>query len=370
MNASGTILQIVPRVPGGLDGVGDYALTLAKRLSEDHGAGSVFAAQEVAHATAPDDFEAVALSNLREFFTAGSPRVILHYVNYGYHERGVPFGLVTILRELRRQPESFILTIFHELYASAPPWTSAFWLRPLQVGVARAIARLSDACITSNETMLAQLRSLAPRARVAVQPVTSNFGEPALAQTDIAARSPHDWVICGGTALIERSARSFRAIAASIPERFAPRRLFVVGGQDNQSVRTLTAGLANVTVEYRPQVDACDASQILSRCSFAWLDYFRRTDVRSDVLLKSTAFAAACAHGVIPVLPHPGSPISVEGDSLPGPFFVADGSSHLPDEADRGNLAVEFYEWYERRATSRRLAAAVAEMMNQPGSGE
>jgi hypothetical protein len=63
--------------------------------------------------------------------------VILHYVNYGYQTRGVPFALLRFARELRGQLRGQWVTTFHELYAWGPPWKSEFWLRPLQVKIAR-----------------------------------------------------------------------------------------------------------------------------------------------------------------------------------------------------------------------------------------
>ena len=143
------VLQIVPKTPGGHDGVGDYALNLAKTLSVNHGLTTVFAVGK----------ESGAIDE-------GYDHVILHYVNYGYQKRGVPFGLLSILRKLRENCRGRFLTIFHELYASSPPWGSAFWLRPFQIHIAREVSRISDACVVSDETMLGELRRLKPDIRV------------------------------------------------------------------------------------------------------------------------------------------------------------------------------------------------------------
>ena len=79
--------------------------------------------------------------------------VILHYVNYGYQARGVPFYLRRFARQLRGQLRGRWLTTFHEIYASGPPWKSEFWLRPFQVKIARDLIDLSDACFVSNVTI-------------------------------------------------------------------------------------------------------------------------------------------------------------------------------------------------------------------------
>src|SRR5712691_6473388 len=125
-----TILQIVPKAPGSPDGVGDYALTLARKLLAAYGRKTIFAAHEAASTTAVDNFEIVPLVSLatNDLLRRRYDHVILHFVNYGYQKRGVPFWLLPILRGLRAQCRGAWLTIFHELYASGPPWKSAFWL--------------------------------------------------------------------------------------------------------------------------------------------------------------------------------------------------------------------------------------------------
>jgi hypothetical protein len=342
VNQRQTILQIVPRWPVANDGVGDYARTLSQRLAERCNVETIFA-------------NADSALDQKDF-----GHVILHYVNYGYQKRGVPFALLPILREIRARCPGEFLTIFHELYASErAPWESAFWLRPLQMQITKSIAQMCDVAIVSSETMLRQFRRLAPEKNVSVQPVFSNFGEPSLSADQLVNRSANRWTICGGTALIERSLRSIFAVANRIPERCAIRELFVLGGHDNEAVRKLIAGLPNIRTDYRPQIAASDASEILSSCVFGWLDYFHRPDVPTDVILKSTAFAALCAHGVIPILPHRGSTISIAGDRLPEPFHVGS----LPSPDDRPTIARKYYQWYNEHASSDHLGRTITEAL-------
>jgi hypothetical protein len=355
-----TILQIVPRSPGSPDGVGDYALSVARRLLADYGHKTIFAAHESAFTTAVGDFEIVPLASLATngLLRREHDHVILHFVNYGYQNRGVPFRLLPILRTVRARHHGVWLTIFHELYASGPPWKSAFWLRPLQIQIAKSISRMSDACVVSSDASRAQLKQMTPNAKVSVHPVISNFGEPALSAAQIIHRDLHRWVICGGTALVERSLRSFRGIRSQIPDFFSPHELFVLGGKDNPATRSLLVDFADIQSDYRPQISAAQASQILSTASFAWIDYFHRPDVPTAVALKSTAFAAACAHAVIPVFPHRGSTISLNGDRLPGPYFIDGRQTELPQ--DRAATASEIYAWYQRRASSEHLVRGIA----------
>lgn len=355
MKKADAILQILPRAARGRDGVGDYARRLAAGLELDYGLKTTFvSAAEGSHlvfpgATEPGD--------------AGPDQytvIVLHYVNYGYSRRGVPLWLPPVLRRLKRAGEARQFTVFHELHATGSWRQSAFWLHPLQVRVARTIAVMSDVSLVSSEVSRQQLERFVSGAHIIVHPVFSNLGEPALSPAEIAGRDPHRWVICGGTEIIEWSLRSFLPAASCIPERFAPRELFVVGGSDNAGVRQTLDAEKRIRTHYYPQVEARIASEILAACAFGWMDYFRRSDVPTPIILKSTAFAAYCAHGVIPVLPHSGSVIGLGDDTLPGPFFVAPSAQHLPGESERAASAQSIHSWYGRNASSSHLVATVA----------
>ena len=337
--------------------MGDYALTLAAKLRDEFGCTTVFASPETSTTARTSAFQVRPLGDLSN--GQRFDRIILHYVNYGYQKRGVPFGLLSILQRLREQRSGRLVTIFHELYASGPPWGSAFWLQPLQIHLAKSIARLSDECIVSSETFLSELRRLVPDARVHLHPVPSGLDEPSLSREQIANRDPRQWVIVGGTALAERSLRSLRENLSRIPQSIAPRTLFVLGGHENPATRSLLARLP-IESDYRPQIPAADASEILRTCSFAWFNYFHRPDVAFSMILKSSAYAAACAHAVIPIFPHRGASISIDGDELPGPFFVEANSREIPSIDDRFEVAAKIYEWYRRHVSSEHLAERIA----------
>ncbi len=351
-----TLLQIVPKMPGSLDGVGDYALTIARKLREKFNCETVFSAFNTQENSS--GFEVLSLDRLPDESSKFN-HVLLHYVNYGFQKRGVPFRLLSILRALRRQHRGKFITIFHELYASGPPWKSAFWLQPFQKGLAKSVAQLSDVCFVSNDYSRRAMRQLAPRVEIELHPVPSAIGEPSLSNDQIVNRDSHTWVIFGGTALTERSLRSFRRRMSRIPDSIAPRRLFVLGGEENPATRSLVDELG-IESSYRPRIAGSDASGILRTCSFAWLDYFHRPDVETSVILKSSAFASACAHGVIPVFPHRSSAVAIEGDRLPGPFFVETNHAETPDSNARPKTAIEIYDWYRRCAASDFLVGGIA----------
>ena len=360
MKDGGSILQILPRAPDDCGGVGDYSRQLARCLQELHGITSTFvSAAPTGSPKSIDGFK--VLSPLRTISDVidRPAALLLHYVNYGYEPHGVPVWLPSVLRRLRNGGGRLV-TIFHELYAAGLWRQSAFWLRPVQKQIARTVARLSATSIVSNEIQAAQLEALASGTYIVVQPVPSNFGEPSLASALLTERDPHRWIICGGSELVERSLTSFSQNSPFIPADYFPRELFVVGGPDRAEIRARLDGLRNIRTHYHPNVDHSLAAEILSTCAFAWLDYFHQPEVPMATILKSTVFAAFCAHGVISVFPHAGSPIQLRQDTLPGPFFVAGPGQNLPSEPERAEIARSLHDWYRRNASSEQLAKTIA----------
>ncbi|MDQ2987426.1 MAG: hypothetical protein M3R13_12045, partial [Armatimonadota bacterium] len=326
-----TLLQIVPRAPGNLDGVGDYARQLALGLLKLYNLRTTFVSAAPSESGETNNgFQVV--SPLRTMAKVPSPptSLLLHYVNYGYDPRGIPLWLPSVIRRLQRSGSGKLVTVFHELYATGSWRQSAFWLRPLQMRIARSLACMSATSIVSNEVQGEQLKRLAPEARIVVQPVPSNFGEPEISLEELEARDPHRWVICGGTELILRSLDSFLQTISYVPQAFTPRQLCIVGGRDQADLRAKFGFFQNLEVSYHPGVDAGVASDLISKCAFGWIDYFLRPEVPMAALLKSTAFAALCAHGVIPVLPYGGASVLLHGDSLQGPFFANAREQNLP----------------------------------------
>ena len=99
-NGAAVIWQIVPRISDNPDGVTDYAFNLANALWANHGLRTVFAPGKPSQASKKGEFETASITD------AGTPpakpaHVILHYVNYGYQKRGLPFWLVPILCRVR-----------------------------------------------------------------------------------------------------------------------------------------------------------------------------------------------------------------------------------------------------------------------------
>jgi hypothetical protein len=175
-------------------GVADYTVILSKRLVE---ISDEFIDPIMVHAGSETsnsidvDFpvedlsglcSATALAETIERLTRqvhGSVAVLLEYSGYGYAKRGAPVWLVRGLRRVCGEDGVPLITMFHELYATGPVYSSAFWVSPLQRRVASGLAQMSSAVLTNRKSATAWLRPhLKPSIRLSVQPVFSNVGEP------------------------------------------------------------------------------------------------------------------------------------------------------------------------------------------------
>ena len=184
------IIQIVPGLYPLINGVGDYALNLARQLKAQHGLNSLFIVSnpEWSGAENIEGFQvyklternSTCLSSLYKKNSLDMKAFILHYVGYGYANRGCPFWLAKAFESLKSELSSAtFLTAFHELYAYGKPWQSSFWLHPFQKQLTVRLGTISDYCVTSRENYAQRLVQLGiPRNKVNVLPIFSNVGEP------------------------------------------------------------------------------------------------------------------------------------------------------------------------------------------------
>lgn len=192
--ATTRLIHITPELPPTVGGIADYTAILSQRLMEvSNGAVEpVLLRAGKASDTEPDvDFRIVdhgrsysagALSTTIEQLTSetsGPAVVLLQYSGYGYAPRGAPLWLLRALQQVCGGEGVPLITMFHELYATGPPWTGAFWVSPMQRYVAAQLGKLSRAILTNRVDSANWLRGyVASGTPVRVQSVFSNVGEP------------------------------------------------------------------------------------------------------------------------------------------------------------------------------------------------
>lgn len=310
--------QLIPRLPPPVCGVGDHARLLAEAL-QAQGVESVLVPYH-----ADTDWRQVLRRSAQ---AGGSVTWLVHYSGYGYAKRGAPLGLLLELRRLRRDcPGVRLLTMFHELYAGGPPWTSAFWMSPLQRHVAAGLARLSDAVFTNRAASGEWLRARAP-ASVTVRPVFSNFGESA-DPTPPAARPARLLLFGGGPPRPE----GFWPHVEAVMERLQLKELVVV----SHPLDVPAALSARVAVRQTGLLEPEAMAEELHAARCGVLEY------NPDFLGKSGVLAAYAAFGVVPLLTRGRGRLS-EGLEEGRHFLAAD----VAQGSELATVQMQLRRWYE-----------------------
>jgi hypothetical protein len=256
--------------------------------------------------------------------------VILQMSSYGFDKRGAPLWLLHEIEKRRKHIKTFGV-FFHELYALGPPWSSSFWLSPVQRHIARRLAELSDFWMTSREGSAQWLERFTGDKPHAVQPVFSTIGEPdALSQ----ARLPKV-ILFGSPGL--RQATYLRAGDKLFAwAKRASLEIHDIGAPvaDQQLAETLRAK----GVVLHGRLDDESAREVMADAMFGLLAY------PVDYVAKSSVFAAYCAHGVCPVL---FSKNDVQADGLvAGTHFLKD----VPEPMDinyAASIGEAAWTWYQ-----------------------
>jgi hypothetical protein len=287
------LLQIVPRLPPPTDGVGDYALALGRAL-ETAGISTTFLVPASALSTRTPAALAEAVAAWVDG-EKGESAVLVHYVNYAYARRGCPRWLVEGLMRWRRDETRLrLIGLFHEVYASGPPWRSSFWLSPVQRRLAADLARTGDRLVTSLELYRDLLSRWVATEKVSILPVFSTVGEPA---TSIPlADRPRRLVVFGGSGTRARAyGEHGGALAAACAALRIAEILDVGPGLETAGLGPAPATVANVPVRCLGALPAAAVSALLADSLAGFIAH------TPAFLGKSTVFAAYCAHGALPV---------------------------------------------------------------------
>ncbi len=294
------LVQIVPTLPPAVSGVGDYATLLARELLARHGVGTRFIVGGDPGWNSPAAVAPFSAAVVRARSTAalrdlldGPAVVLLHYVPYGYANRGCPFWLVDAVEKWKRSAGSSarLLLFFHEVYASGPPWSSAFWTHPFQRRLAARLARAADARrITTTISRRELYSTLGHKENLpaTIAPVFSNMGEP----TDPSPSAARErQLIVFGSRHVREAVYTHAAALAAFCARHEIGRVVDVGAPIPGGV-CLGGGL---DVRETGVLPAAEASALFSQSLAGYFSY------PAPYLGKSGTFAAYCAHRMTPV---------------------------------------------------------------------
>jgi hypothetical protein len=352
-----SILQIVPRVPPAVDGVGDYAFSLAHGLRTEFGLQTRFLvcsdAGHVLQRTPVFPAARLAKWDRREFVrvmgslvprtSARKQTMALHYSGYGYARDGAPKWLVEGLEELlRTRSDLGLVTIFHELFATGKPWRRAYWhtARQRELAMRLRMASMNALCTTErNEGILKSWAADRPLARISIP---SGIGEPAIDAVGAWSAKRSSLVVFGRRHSRELAYRNREALE-TVCRRLSIDRIVDIGPEMPRLPK-----LAIGPIETCGTIAAEKVSGILAMCRYGYLCY------APDDLAKSSVFAAYSAHGVATIIPAtPGA----SRDGLQKGRHYASADGFIGEALPRMELIAQCaQDWYQSHATKVHVA--------------
>lgn len=293
------LIQVVPQLAQGRNGVSDQATLLAGSLKDKFGIESTFAVlNNREKCDAQYTFIECPATRLLEScldLTQGSGGpVLVHVSGYGYSPDGAATLLADGLERVRADGRFRVGVYFHELYASGPPWKSAFWhSRRQQRALRRLIA--NSGLVLTNATRHAEWIKHGARnghgVPVEIMPVFSGAGE-ADELPPFERRSPA--MVVFGLPGTRRLAYRRIAESGNLPRTLGIEEIYDIGPEsvhpsEVNGVRVKCIGL----------LPAEEAGAVFSQARFGFVVhpwYF---------LGKSSVFASYCAQGLVPVMADP-----------------------------------------------------------------
>ena len=292
------ILQITPYYPPDVSGVGDYAYELHQYFTKKNKDSQVISYHPRTpesminfHYVHPFTFKAgsdsldVKLASLCE-----NDAIILHYVGYGYAKRGAPYHLARILRYWKgKNPNVKLHVMFHELYATGPITSSAFWLSGFQRRIARQLLLLCDGATTNCQLYCDILKNWCSEKKIICCEVFSTVGEPTFCSKD-----EPPFAVVFGTAGNRK--KVYELVDQWQDELFAEGVRNIV---DIGKVQEEYPQLGSFKLIQQGFMEREAVSHLMSSAKFGLLYYPK------NYLGKSTICAAYLAHGVVPINLHP-----------------------------------------------------------------
>jgi hypothetical protein len=322
------IQLLVP--PSKSGGVYDFACKLQAAIGQD--------AVRLVH---------LSKQNAADWIVSPEDSVVLQLSIYGFQNRGVPLWLLHELERRRNSIKTFGV-FFHELYAFGPPWSSSFWLSPVQRYIVRRLAEMSDFWMTSREGAAHWLRRYAGGKPYAVLPVFSTIGEP-----DSVDKIRQPKIILFGSAGLRQAA--YQAAGDKLFQ-WAKRASLEIHdiGTPVADERLLEIIRTNGVAQHG-RLDEEEVRRLMQDARFGLLAY------SIEYVAKSSVFAAYCAHGICPVL---FSKNHIKADGLVAGVHCLTGvpdASTIPDTASIGQAA---WGWYKPHSLDRHAESLLGLLLN------
>jgi len=362
-------IQIVPGLPPWVDGIGDYALQLARRLRDEHGINTRFlvgdpawmdasvegfTAARVCQRTAEALVEAIGEIQVKA--GTGQLQLLVQFSVYGYEKRGCPFWLVRGLEKLSGERPERIHVAFHELENHGwKPWSSTFWVTKIQQNLIERVAKAARFKYTNAELHRRKLEDWGV-GRITLIPNFSTLGEPP--EYPPFASRRRDVVIFGRRAQRQWTYERGGKVLGSLCRKIDVTRIVDIGDPLEQDRKQAIYGIPIVRLGRLPEheVNACMATSIAS-----FMEY------PVPLLTKSSVHSVSCAFGTVPF-------IFDRADKERSCSPLVTGEDFIPVGHDLSNLKLPDLESLSRKVfnnyqsrDSRTAATVIAEHMGLRG---
>ncbi len=295
--SSQRILQVVPRIAPDMDGVGEYAVRLAKQLRCAQQIDTAFVVMHTSDETPSrlDGFDVYRLRShtveaLLETVPADVSVVVLQYSNYPYLRGKLdsPMWFVPAFRSLQERGIS-VVVMFHEL--PTLKYGVMRFPNPIQERLSRDLAKLADAVMTNNEAFQAKLLGWR-QGDVVCQPNFATISEPSGMVLPLSERDRA--LIVFGSSDRRRVYQSNLPMLKEICEQLSIRTLYDVGRLLEWDTQALGSTVKTVKTGVLPNQEI---SEMMSTSFAGIFDYHRFP----HNLGKSSVYAAYGAHGLLPI---------------------------------------------------------------------
>ena len=301
-SASNHLIQVVPGLFPKVDGIGDYALQLARRLRDQHSIHSIFLvadpnwqggevegfyATKIASRT-PSDFLNGVVQCEQSVESKPLP-ILLHFSPYSYQKRGYPLWLQRTLQGWDGVRPGTLNIVFHELEVhGARPWSSASWVPPLQRSLIRKIAKLGYFQYTNAEFHRHDLEEWGS-GRIFLIPNFSTMGEPKTNPPFSERRK--DVVVFGRSAQRKANYERGSDVLASLCRSIGAHRIIDIGDPIVGDTRSDLEGFPIVRCG---RLESDEVNDWMAKSVASFIAY------PVPLLPKSSVHAVSCAHGTIP----------------------------------------------------------------------
>ncbi|MGG6265132.1 hypothetical protein ACQ4M3_06740 [Leptolyngbya sp. AN03gr2] len=342
----------MPKLPPSIDGIGDYGFLLARQLYQDFGWKTRFivGTPDWQGETQGDFFQVTTVKArsqeaLLRLLPTPPATVLLQYAGHGYANRGCPVWLVKAIKHWCQRGGTLV-TMFHELYATRPLFSSAILTRHLQKHLAIDLMRLSDRTFTNRQLYAEKIRSFSQKHAI-VMPVFSNIGECSNPKS-FNARS-RNLVIFGSLNSRQQIYQRSRFHLEQLCHALQIETIIDIGKPLSIELNPLgTIPIRSLGVQTAEQI-----RQVLNNAIAGVVSY------PTDYLAKSGIFAAYCSHGVLPIVLSDPMP-DQDGLSLNQHYILIQQSATSPE-----TIATAAHQWYQAhslRCHTHSLAQSLQEL--------